>query len=350
MHLPDHHSPQESAIEQAAADWTVRLDRGLTAQEQDDYSQWLSVDARHREAMALYRWGWDEFDRLAGLQTTTNAQVDPDLLAPRRRFLSRASLRHVLFAALPIAALIAIVGAVVWHGLDRQETSFASKPAIELIARIKRLNLDDGSTIELNRGAVVETNYTAGERRVTLVQGEAQFNVAKDPRRPFIVNVAGVDVRAVGTKFNVRLGQDAVNVIVTEGIVCLPSLKALLGEAATSEAPKLAVGDHATMKLGAEPNLSVTTLTPTEMDQALGWQPRLLDFDNAPLSEIVAEFNQRNEVRLVLGDRALESMRLSSSFWSDNVEGFVRLMESSFGLSAEWRGNTEIVLHPSSKR
>ncbi len=74
------------------------------------------------------------------------------------------------------------------------------------------------------------------------------------------------------------------------------------------------------------------------------WTPRLLDYDQILLGEIVKEFNQSNPVQVVLNDPSLEHISLSSSFWSDNVEGFVRLMESSFDMEAEWRGSREIVL------
>lgn len=341
-------SSEDAAIEQAAAQWTLRLDRGLTAEEQDTYTQWLT-DPRHRAALALCRWGWDEFDRLAGLPATSHTRMDPDLLAPEKFQPRQARLRRLIFGALPLAASIALIAVFSWKTENRNETPFTSKPAVELIARIKKLSLEDGSSIELNRGAVVKTAYTATERRVHLIHGEAQFNVAKDPQRPFIVTVAGVDVSAIGTRFNIRLDQNALNVIVTEGVVSLDALPAAESPTPAEHKPLLSVGHQATMQLGDEPRLNVTTLSTAEMEQALGWQPRLLDFDNAPLNQIVAEFNQRNQVRLVLADRSLESMRLSSSFWSDNVEGFVRLMESSFGLTADWRGNTEIVLREAGK-
>ena len=69
-----------------------------------------------------------------------------------------------------------------------------------------------------------------------------------------------------------------------------------------------------------------------------------MDFTNAPLSEIVAEFNRRNPVRLTLGDASLAGLRLSATFRSDNVEGFVRLMVSDFNMRAERRGEAEVVL------
>src|SRR5690606_24022735 len=80
-------SPEKSdVISHEAAQWVLRHDRGLTATEQDEFSAWLAADARCREAWAEHRWGWDELDRLAGLQESMHAVPDPDLLArPRRR-------------------------------------------------------------------------------------------------------------------------------------------------------------------------------------------------------------------------------------------------------------------------
>ena len=76
----------------------------------------------------------------------------------------------------------------------------------------------------------------------------------------------------------------------------------------------------------------------------LDWQPRLLDFDSTPLAEVVATFNQRNATRLVIGDETLRTLPIVASIRSDNVEGFVRLLEATSGVRAERRGNHEIVL------
>ncbi|NBX59877.1 MAG: DUF4880 domain-containing protein, partial [Opitutaceae bacterium] len=82
MNRPPSHPRSREAIASAAAQWVLRRDRGLTAAEQDAFSQWLAADPRHGEALALHRWGWDELDRLTGLQTSMGAVPDPDLFAP----------------------------------------------------------------------------------------------------------------------------------------------------------------------------------------------------------------------------------------------------------------------------
>lgn len=148
-------------------------------------------------------------------------------------------------------------------------------------------------------------------------------------------------MRAVGTVFNVRLDGAGVEVVVAEGLVRV-DLPAGPGQ---DEAQVLSVGQSAVIALAevATPP-RVVALTAAQLAARLAWQPRLLDFTNAPLSEILGDFNRSNPVRLVVGEPALGALRLSATFRSDNIEGFVRLMESDFGMRAEWRSEREIVL------
>jgi transmembrane sensor len=216
----------------------------------------------------------------------------------------------------------------------------------------------------LNRGAVVTEHFTPTERRMRLVRGEANFKVARDATRPFLVEAAGVTVRAVGTVFNVRLDPRAVEVVVTEGKVAVvspentaPSTpdgpRAAMPEpqagGAAPPAPEAAMlvsaGERTLVVLAdAAPAPTVSVVSPEELETRLAWQPRMLDFTNAPLAEIAAEFNRRNPVRITPGDGGVGGLRLSATFRSDNVEGFIRLMESDFGLRAEWRGGSEVIL------
>ena len=220
--------------------------------------------------------------------------------------------------------------------------------------------LADGTVVELNGAAVIVADFTASERRVQLERGEAHFTVSKDPARPFIVTAAGVAVRAVGTAFNVRLADTAVEVLVTEGQLRLqppPAQTASVAPGNTGPAPHstpsappapermLAARERAvvaTAPSAAAPEIA--TLTPGEIARVLAWQHRLLDFTATPLGEIVAAFNRRNATQLVLADPGLAALRVNASLRSDNVIGFVKLLEAGFGVRAEHRGENEILL------
>ena len=333
---------RDDAIERAAAEWVVRCDRGLTGAEQDQLSQWLGEDPRHRDALAMHRWSWEELDRLAGFQTSF-ALPNPDLIRPdeaapeRRRTRGKfAWLGGVAAAALLSAGLLFFA-----HAPDDRAPVTAT-----LAAPLERRTLEDGTLVDCNRGTHIEVSYSSTGRHVRLLRGEANFDVAKDASRPFHVTAGDVTLRALGTIFNVRVDAHVVEVVVREGQVQMGS--SVAARLSTGDALPLLEAHHRAViphTPVAAPLLSI--LTPQELETRLAWQPRLLDFNDAPLTQIVAAFNRHNVVRVTLNERELQGVRLSATFRSDNVEGFLRLLESDFGVRAEWRGERDVTLRKS---
>lgn len=344
--------------DEQAADWLVRHDRGLTPAEQDEYLQWLAADPLHGEALARQQATWRELDLLADWRPEHAPEPNPALLAPPPppRRVSRPS-RWLAPAALAAAACVALV-----FFLNR-----APRASVPLVAtapvtavppavatRYEKRLLDDGSVLELNRGASVSIHYTAAERRVRLLAGEARFTVAKNPARPFVVSAAGVETRAIGTAFNVRLAAASVEVLVTEGRVQVtPAAPAspAAAPAIAAPAPLVARGERITIPLAPPPSSFTTppttplaavpvAATAEELARALAWQPRRLEFSSAPLAEVVAEFNRHNLIQLSLADPALANFPVTASFRSDNVEGFVRLLEATADIRAVRRAET----------
>lgn len=326
-------------IETEACLWVVRLERGLTAAEQDDFLQWLMADPRHGAALSLHKSDWSRLDLLADWRPENSTWPNRDLLAARPREAGpRSRPARWWLAAAGLAAAAAL--AVFFRPAEPAGSSAEVRPpAPAPIALIEQRGLEDGSVIELNRGAQVAVLYSAAERRVRLEQGEAAFKVAKNPERPFIVSAGGVEVRAVGTEFNVRLDANALNVVVTEGKVRVDT------PAGPGEAAYLEVGQAANVPLARPDPPQVSRLDAEQLEQATAWRPRLLDFPDTRLDEVVAEFNRRNApLRLVLADGELAGTRVSASLRSDNVEGFIRLLEGGFAVQAERAGDT-VTLH-----
>jgi transmembrane sensor len=316
-----------------AAEWLARRDRGLTAAEQDAFLQWLAADPRHGEWLALHRRTVADFTGLADWRPEHGGEPNPDLLAP-------AQPGRRWRWPLALAAAAAVAAGVLLH-------SFAPSPGGGTLApvELRRRILEDGTTVELNRGAVVTTAFTPGERRTSLVSGEALFAVAKDPARPFIVEAGGVEVRAVGTAFSVRLDARAVEVLVTEGRVAVGgSQPAGMPEDAGAGPALVDAGHRATVGREAGAEARIEPVSAQAMARELHWQPQLLDFAGAPLGAAVAEFNRRNRTQLVLADPGLADLPVIASIRSDNVEGFVRFLEASRLVRVERRGVDEIVV------
>ena len=340
-----------------AADWLVRRDRGLTPAEQDAYLQWLAADPRHGDALARQQATWRELDLLADWRPEHAPEPNPTLLAPPRRA-ARPPRRWLVPVALA-AACVAL--AVLLERTARPPSAAAPAETTVATGYEKRL-LADGSVLELNRGASVSVAYTAAERRVHLLTGEAHFTVAKNPARPFIVRAAGVETRAVGTAFHVHLGAASVEVLVTEGKVAVSEVERVDRNALSANAEAkptrwaqpvppqntfLIAHERLTVPLapaspspGPSPALMPVTVSSAEIARTLAWQPRLLEFSAAPLAEVVAEFNRHNTLQLALADPALASLPVTASFRSDNAAGFVRLLEATAGVRADRRGET----------
>jgi transmembrane sensor len=335
MKRPEPESPEAERRSQRAADWLVRRDRGLTAAEQDEFLQWLAIDPRHGEWFALHRSVVGEFSALAQWRPEHSEEPNPDLLAPPRRGI------HWLAPTL-LAAAAAVALAEVWWRSTPAPASVAAIASSELKRRI----LEDGSSVEPNHGAVVTTEFTAIERRATLVRGEALFTVAKESSRPFIVRAGGVDVRAVGTVFSVRLDATAVEVLVTEGRVAVDhSTGSGSNGASRPPSSEVSSGHRATVSLTSTEPPQVVAVSSQAIAHLLNWQPTLLDFSSAPLSAAVAEFNRRNRVQFILADAELAAMPVVASIRSDNVEGFAKFLAAAPGVQIERRSATEIVVN-----
>jgi len=323
--MSDPDSAPSDNLDHSAAFWLARRDRGLTPAEQDAYLQWLRNDERHGLAITRLEKAWQALDTLTQWQPAHSVRPNPDLLAvPRRRA------RRILPVCLGAAA------ALLFGFYFVQPSAIETVPAQKfapVVSPYERRVLADGSVIEMNSGAVVQVDYSAAERSVRLVQGEAHFTVAKDALRPFVVQAGRVSIRALGTIFNVRFESERVEVLVTEGRVRVdPPAE----PGPIVEAPLLEAGQRAIITLQNEVLQSVVAAVDAdEIAAVLAWQPRWLGFADAPLIDVLAEFNRHGGPRLVLGDPSLARMRVGGSFRADNADGFVRLLESGFGVQAE---------------
>lgn len=184
--------------------------------------------------------------------------------------------------------------------------------------------------------------FTGAERHIQLEAGEAHFDVAHDEARPFVVRVGDVFVRAVGTAFNVRIGPDgAVEVIVADGKVRVGH-----GQPDTSTVdtvPLVSAGERLVLPKQV-PIPQVEKVTPDALRTAFAWLGRLAKFDDAPLSDVVARFNTRSRVQLIVTDPELGRRPVGGTFALDEAEALVRLLETGGTIVGERRGEHEILL------
>ncbi len=336
---------REERIKKEASDWVALQDRGLSAREQDAFFEWLAEDPLHSEVYSRRRFVWREMNVLVDWKPEHSLEPNPDLLA-----VSKKRSKLVWFSAISgIAALLAIGLFLNGQWESAKQSGSVMLAAGEGARFYEHHVLEDGSTVELNRGAQVSVRFTEGKRLVDLLSGEAHFTVEKDPSRPFIVRARGTVVQAVGTAFNVLLNSEEVEVLVTEGRVLVNPSIATTRESVIDEREPLVralnAGQRSVVDLGAANNPpEIEEVTSEDIEKRLAWKNELLDFTNTPLSEVVLEFNRRNHTQLVIGDASLNELPIIGSLKPQNLDGFVQMLELTDGVVAERDGVSKIIL------
>lgn len=337
-------------IEQHAAEWLARREcNEWTPRDGEELEAWLSSSTRHRVAFLRLEAAWREADRLRALSNAANKGGVPARYAwtshgvagsgeprassqaewrntrqLRARVQQARGWRKALVASLAVVA-IALMAWSGWNRSGRQEATFASRTG-----ELKTIALTDGSSATLSSASQIDVVMTRDARSVTLLRGEAYFEVAHDAARPFAVSANDHHVVAVGTRFSVRRDPKSLRVVVTEGKVRLDSPADAHGQAGPSTL--LPAGSMAS----AGPNgVLVRSLSLEEAERHLEWRSGFLAFEDTALVDAVAEFNRFSLRKIELGDSGVALLRIGGNFRWDNSDGFVSLLELGFPVRVE---------------
>jgi transmembrane sensor len=317
---------------------------GFAPARAEAFAAWRDVDPRNAAAVARVERTLALLDKMPAVRAPLEARVgrvNAKSASPHRGLVVRFP-RSVWAAGL--AAALVVMTAAWWFGSGRGPSNEHYLTAATVRQGVA---LRDGSIVDLNTSSEVRVDLGARERRVTLAAGEAHFAVAPDPARPFIVKAAGVVVRAVGTAFSVRVGEAGVDVLVTEGRVevAREAPAAAAPPAPPVERPQLVAGERASIpRAEAAAPAKIEAVSAEALRVATSWHSVVIAFSDLPLRAVVAQFNRRNAVQLVLADAELGARRIGGTFAIDQVEAFVRLLEQDGDVVAERRGPREIVL------
>ncbi len=246
----------------------------------------------------------------------------------RRRLAVRRPTRFTLAAA---AALLAAVGALLLWGRETARAPYTARLATAHALQ-RAWSLPDGSIVRLNSDSRLFVSYSAGERLVTLEQGEALFEVAHDPGRRFRVDAGGAGAIAIGTQFAVYRKPSGTAVItVVEGAIGVFSggpPAASAGLALPPSAVRVNAGQQVTVPRGAAPSAPVAV----DVADATAWLHRRIAFEGRPLGEVVEEFNRFARVPFVVEDEATRELRISGAFSADDAESFADFLAALDGV------------------
>jgi transmembrane sensor len=195
-----------------------------------------------------------------------------------------------------------------------------------VVGGLESVPLADGSRVILNTNSELSIALSKSERHVELSHGEAFFEVAKDPTRPFVVTAGDKRIIAVGTAFSVRREGDNLRLIVSEGTVRM-------------ETPTRKYAAPGPLKAGSivrarRDDMLVQTQALAEIERTLSWRSGLLTFRDTPLSTAIGEFNRYNTRQIVIEDEQIASLQIGGIFRATQPDAFVRLLQEGFPIHA----------------
>jgi transmembrane sensor len=304
-------SPQSTATEQAIGWYARQRSRPLSEEDAARFAAWLKDDPAHVAA-------WNEVERL--WERVGAVRDDPAILAlretARQQLKSPRSWPHKWAIAAGLAASI-ILSVAVWWGVKGSVFSDANRAGLSMVREASTevgersiLVLPDGSKVTLNTASAVRAEYSERQRRITLIRGEAFFNVAKDAARPFIVSARSREVQAVGTAFDVRLQSRELRIALVEGRVRVltsaspaPNSMQAPGPVTLVAGTALVVGNDGAQRIETEDALHATS-----------WLSGKLIFEDERLADVLAEMNQYSQQKFEIADPSLGERKVSGVF------------------------------------
>ncbi|MDD5229189.1 MAG: FecR family protein [Methylococcales bacterium] len=302
----------QRTFEQAVT-WFVALQsQDCDEQQRSEFQQWLAQHKSHTAAYAEAEKLWINLDSVKSVPI-------PNLKARNQRWnAARTGIATLVFAAISTGWWLDYSAETVTHS-----TGIGQRRSIELA---------DGSQIELNAATQLSVRLSWLRREIKLQEGEAMFDVTHEKFRTFTVQAGTLQVRDIGTRFNVRKRQDGTVVSVLEGEVEVKPEHAWLGQN---------VKAGFSCKMDEDGHLHASELA--NLEQASGWLDGRLIFNHTPLSHVVAELERYHDLHFVFADSTLANETLSGSFETTDLNPFLRAVEKILSVRTQRQKQTIVL-------
>jgi transmembrane sensor len=313
-------SPTLAELE-TAADWADRLD-GLSDVERAALNRWLNASPRNSAAFAAVR-----RTLLDTALIEAAARVRAAGPAVGARPWARLDAARIGLLAAGLAA-VAVVAPLALRRVAPRPTAVAAARPIEFSTVLGARSdhaLADASVVHLNADSQLSVLYTPAAREVRLQQGDAMFDVAKNPQRPFNVRAGDAVVTAVGTRFEVDMVSDAVEVRVFEGAVRVERKADAVRQLRRGEWLRL-VADHGEATGRFSPETYQT------------WRTDWLEADNTPLKYVVARLNRYSPKKIVVKEEGISSIGVTGRFQLNRPGDALSMLSALLGVDAVQNG------------
>lgn len=299
--------------EAEASEWFTRLKRTqISTDELYSFQAWRR-DPDNAAAFTRVEKAWKLSDRL---------RADPEIQAATSAALRdhpppKPKVRWTI--GLPAAGALLLALGLVGFGWVQQTEAPRYQTAV---GEQRLVQLPDGSRMRLNTDSAVRVVFGDQKRRIELTRGEAYFEVAHDADRPFVVVAGDAEVRAIGTKFDVRRNTSAVQVVLLQGRV----------QVSHDRGPAVMLAPNQQLDVTAR---GVSRARAVDVAAAAGWTTGRLTFRDMALRDAVSEVNRYAARKIVLDtSQMIAAEPVSGEFDVGDSQAFITAVSLTFGLKA----------------
>ena len=305
---------QEVFIQRAIRSWVRRQTGTWNQTEETDLQAWLAESAEHREAYEKVARGWE----LAGeLQAFSPRLPEAPWLAHKQ---PPRSIGRILAAAACLVALT-VAGALLFRsahfgrgGSDTHMVTLKGQP--------KSFVLEDGTQVRLDGDSELVARIEYNRRGITLMRGEAQFNVVHDSSRPFEVSAGSGRVQDLGTHFDIEALSNSTRIAVLEGQVAV----------STDRGRTLLVAGQSG---GYDKAGNLDPPGPFDPTTA-PWLEGLRTFDRERLGDVLERLARHHAVAFVFEDPRMQELRISGKFRTDDLGLFMRTLAAALHVESRY--------------
>lgn len=327
-------------IKQQARSWVRCLNRGLADSEKPQLIAWINQDPLHHKA--IYKES-SIFDNTSELNELNG--IFP--LEDHNRLHSLSA--NTLFLLIGLLCLIAVV-----LGKSFSTSSYLSpeKPVISYQTNIgekRSVLLADGSEVTLNTHSKIIVSYSNEHRKINLLYGEAQFDVAKDKTRPFTVNTGTTLFTALGTVFNVQKNNELdMELIVTEGQVLVSdnqnrdSLAILIEKESQKQNSFMIITDGEKSVIENKVQKTTLKLTDDQAEQELSWQQGMLIFKGETLRQALTEVSRYTNVQFEVSNTDISNIKVAGYFKAGDVKGLLDSLSYNFDIKYKFNTTNSV--------
>jgi transmembrane sensor len=321
-------------LDDKAAEWASKMRGPERERHRAAFERWYRSSPAHAEAFDEATAGFEE----AGVLRQGELGRARHLPESQRK---AVSLRYAFgaIAAAAAVALIFLISAYAPSAVPSGDSAIRYATA----GAARGVELSDGSQMVLAPETIAVVAFTSGERRITLERGGGRFTVAHETR-PFRVAAGEAEVLALGTVFEVSFaaGQTRVALIRGSVDVSYPAEPKQTGR----QVRRLQPGEQ--IVVGSPPQAAVRVPPPPRAARAQTPReepaPRMLQFDNTPLRQAVAEVNRHSRTRITLADPFIGELKISGAFRAGDAGGFAEGLAAAFSLHLERQPDGTLVL------